>query len=620
MSIQFTLSEWQNFCKTFGIDDKIDSFIDDKNQSNMDIGQMKCLTIFSSRSYSGFKLDVLKSGLQKYGRRRQLKKMVRCVLEMNLFKLFGKKAQGIRTNMINRLKVMCFEELCFCRPDDFLRIMDKIYEWDENERQDDKLLVDICEIFVTSELLRLPSDIKNYYRNVFPKLVSPDICEPDLSLIEPYKTKDDDDEKVLTDLAYFIDRMEHKNDEVFYYMFNIMRRAQQGIKGGRRWRRRDCDYIIWEVLFDKAKDNPMLKRCLDYALKEYFKKNRTLKGDRLVVIVTAVLWVLHRDKLDWEMIGRKGLTEAERVELMDMSQPFVPDAFIIDKHCAQGRAAGKNIVDFAKEGSLVVGENKEWLNQTYRDAYTRGKVSFKKKKKKEDVLEASLQTIDIQDLTPAMQRTCGNKAMCFFGKYQGKAICLKEGRKSMNYNRDYIVVDSLKKLFGLRDLNMKRIKMDKVSRKKDKKLDTWDNNTEWVKASGTVYCMMDRIEGATRLSWKKEKINMKVLVKMGLYRGIFQVTDFNLCNVLVNEAGELWSIDEHQIGKRKRMFDKKGWTKQITKEVVDEVLIDIMEYAEIKWEKIRDKLRHYKFSEVIISLCCDNYKNLKERVYAELGY
>ena len=117
-----------------------------------------------------------------------------------------------------------------------------------------------------------------------------------------------------------------------------------------------------------------------------------------------------------------------------------------------------------------------------------------------------------------------------------------------------------------------------------------------------------------------KKINMKVLVKMGLYRGIFQVTDFNLCNVLVNESGELWSIDEHQIGKRKRMFDKKGWTKQITKEMVDEALLDIMEYAEIKWEKIRDKLRHYKFSEVIISLCCDNYKNLKERVYAELGY
>ena len=33
--------------------------------------------------------------------------------------------------------------------------------------------------------------------------------------------------------------------------------------------------------------------------------------------------------------------------------------------------------------------------------------------------------------------TCGNKAMCF--EFEGKIW--KEGRKSMNYNRDYCVVD-----------------------------------------------------------------------------------------------------------------------------------------------------------------------------------
>ena len=86
-------------------------------------GKMKCKTIFSSISYSGLKLDVLKSGMQKYGRRRERKKMIRCVMEMNMFKVFGKKGWGIRTNMINRLKVMCFEELCFCVPNHFLFIM-----------------------------------------------------------------------------------------------------------------------------------------------------------------------------------------------------------------------------------------------------------------------------------------------------------------------------------------------------------------------------------------------------------------------------------------------------------------------------------------------------------------
>ena len=124
---------------------------------------MRCGTIFSSRSASGLKLDVLKSGIQKYGRRREFTKMVRCVMEMDAFKQFGKKGKGIRTNMINRIKVMCFEELCFCVPRDFLAIMQKISDWEEKEREEEDLLIDICYIFCNSELLRLPSDIKNYF-------------------------------------------------------------------------------------------------------------------------------------------------------------------------------------------------------------------------------------------------------------------------------------------------------------------------------------------------------------------------------------------------------------------------------------------------------------------------
>ena len=134
--------------------------------------KMQCKTIFSSVSRSGLKLDVLKSGLQKYGRRRQIYKMMRCVMEMNAFKQFGKKAQGIRTNMINRLKVMCFEELCFCVPNHFLAIMRKIHKWEGGKRVDDSLLYDICHILCNSELIRLPSDIKNYFWNkLFRKLI-----------------------------------------------------------------------------------------------------------------------------------------------------------------------------------------------------------------------------------------------------------------------------------------------------------------------------------------------------------------------------------------------------------------------------------------------------------------
>jgi hypothetical protein len=591
--------------------------------------QMQCKTIFSSTSHSGLKLDILKSGIQKYCRRRELKKMIRCVVEMNMFKAFGKKGWGIRTNMINRIKVMCFEELCFCVPKHFLIIMQKIDKWEEGKRENDSLLIEICNIFCKSELLRLPSDIKNYFWNVIPKIIEeeeiPDL-EADSALIAKYK-KEGDNEQVLKHLANFMVCLDNKNDSIFYYAFEIMKLAISGVKGARRYRRKDCDYILWEVLFDKIGSlalytdtergliniTPKLHKCLSFALKEYFKKNRFMKGDRIIVMVTAILWVMHKNELDWRGVG--WWVE----ETIDLSELFVPDNYIIDLHCSAGRKAGKTVVDFATEGSLVIIQNEKWFNQKYRDAY----IASKMVKKRGDDLEEGLETIqfeDFNDLEPCMVRTCGGKAMCFFANYKGKQVCLKEGRKSMNFNRDYIVVDCLKGLFGLNDLEMRRIKIDKKGKKKDKANDKWKDNTEWVDAEGTVYSMMKCVKGE-RLSWNKDRIQMKELVKIGLFRGIFMVTDFNLTNVLSDEDGNHWSIDEHQIGVRKTIFGKKcGWVKNITKQMVDEVLEDLMADYTTKVRKILEKMKHYKFPDKLIIVVGKNYKNLKKRAYKEMKW
>ena len=49
-------------------------------------GEMKWRTCFSSISFAGYKLDVLKSALQKYLRRREEEKMLWCLGEIYLFK------------------------------------------------------------------------------------------------------------------------------------------------------------------------------------------------------------------------------------------------------------------------------------------------------------------------------------------------------------------------------------------------------------------------------------------------------------------------------------------------------------------------------------------------------
>ena len=94
--------------------------------------------------------------------------------------------------------------------------------------------------------------------------------------------------------------------------------------------------------------------------------------------------------------------------------------------------------------------------------------------------------------------------MCWFADYRGKRVVLKEGRKSMNYNRDYMVVNDLKNLFGVNKMAMKRVRMHKVSQRKDKTKSSWVDNSEWLDRRDVVYCMMDRVEGG-QLIKKKEK-------------------------------------------------------------------------------------------------------------------
>ena len=77
------------------------------NLLTMNKGQLRFRTCFSSISHSGYKLDILKSAMQKYLRRKEKSKMIWCVAEIYLFHVFAKSEQekkatkGIITNMLN---------------------------------------------------------------------------------------------------------------------------------------------------------------------------------------------------------------------------------------------------------------------------------------------------------------------------------------------------------------------------------------------------------------------------------------------------------------------------------------------------------------------------------------
>ena len=130
----------------------------------------------------------------------------------------------------------------------------------------------------------------------------------------------------------------------------------------------------------------------------------------------------------------------------------------------------------------------------------------------------------------------------------------KQSRKSMNYNRDYACVDECKELFGLEKIGMNRMVSNFRIEKIDKNENSWTNNWKKVYCDAltdpVIYCVMNK---DVSLVLKSEKMKADILksrkllkeyAKIGVFRGIFRVSDFNGRNVLLKNNDELVSIDE----------------------------------------------------------------------------
>ena len=265
-----------------------------------------------------------------------------------------------------------------------------------------------------------------------------------------------------------------------------------------------------------------------------------------------------------------------------------------------------------------------------------------------DDLEANLENIgdiDEKKIKLCSDKTCGNKVMCF--EYEGKIW--KEGRKSMNYNRDYCVVDDCKEYFGLKKIGMKRVLADFRLEKIDKTKKTWKDN--WHKViiekedERVVYCVMNKI---THCMWDipmelgvikhslvygaenggnigENRALFKEFVKIGV-QGIFRCSDFNSRNVLVGLKDQisqqyLVSIDEGDIGKRLDILGgREKWIikglnqdKTIINEIINELTFD--QTSIIMSLEMMEK---YKFSyELIYTEIEDNWKNLRKDLEAE---
>jgi hypothetical protein len=124
------------------------------------------------RSLGGFSLDILKSGLQKYIRRGDIQKAVKCGLELNTFRLGKDRGETIRTNFFHRLQIILLEDVCNISLIPYIseclerynryRDLDKAELREENRKLQEGLLIHVITLMCESKKSRICSHIRSF--------------------------------------------------------------------------------------------------------------------------------------------------------------------------------------------------------------------------------------------------------------------------------------------------------------------------------------------------------------------------------------------------------------------------------------------------------------------------
>ena len=735
---------------------------------------MRWRTCFSSISYYGYKVDIVKSGIQKYLRRREYDKMLWCVCEMWLFQGMVDESKlratsGLISNLVNRLVVMCDEEMLFVDYERYILVREYLDRYNNN-RDDLVLLLKVCDILCNSRILRRCSDLRAYFgRNMG---INRQIAPP-ANVLDSMQKGNFLKSVMKEDMVSFINFKYYFEMSDIYCMYwalkifyskndfdgevkeieikeiswdKIVKEDNKKIKN-KKIKKRENVYNVWKYLLNSkyVENNRIVRKCLEYRLRDFDEKK---KKERFMFMTSAIDLVLmvkkknmnekdmmlstERFKEEFEGIWTTEYCNSMVEKLFKDREYLVMDDYVVDMHTSLGRKMKKNKEDFATEGGLVVNEDKEYFVKEWRDLYVNEKIIYeknmakkrlekenkklkkeekkenkkeekenkkeekenkkeeekkenlkkeekkekiKKENKKEEIennnkkkaptaraqqraekykkikklrgkpnfddLEKDLKfidykNIDVNKIRLCTENTCGNKVMCF--EYDGKIW--KEGRESMNYNRDYCVIDECKELFGLKKIGMERIlsnfRIEKVDKSKKSWVDNW-KMVGWGGCNGdnkdiknkVVYCVMDKIVPGIEFGKRKKEMleNRKMLkefVKIGVFRGIFRVSDFNGRNVLIknglNNNVELVSIDEGDIGKRldiiggreKWLIDEINKDKSIINEIINELK---MEEDKVKF--VMEKMKEYKFGDGLCDEVKNNWVNLKKDLESE---
>ena len=552
---------------------------------------MELSNLFKLVTKSGHpSLDAVKSAIQKYACRGMHTKMLQAVFEMDAFNVYEnddnitvqRAAKAIRSIMINRLKVVLFEDVSFSQVGAFTTVSEKIKEWEDEGRTDEKTLAEIVSIISHAKKLKLPSFLLAKYGY----------------------GKDCDLNK--DDFLYGIDNKDIKCIEWIYHN----------------------DKEALKMLNDRQFSGK--EHILPMITAEWKRlKSKGGSNERFSFVVVPWLWIMYEDEVD-EQDGADATPFSKKEIAKAYKSTINFEDYVYDKHTKEGKKSGKTFEDFKTEEAIIDNEDTKWLStfEDFKDYYNNLPEMAKTKKprkprkpreltaeqkakkaakeakpkrlrrgavKSDHIKEIKLDVDDIELITEGVR---ANKLPCGYVTIKGKDKVIKPMTKGFNYGMDYCYVDKQKHLFGLRDLDIKMRKIpgkvltvkyteeegqDKKGRTKTikRKHYEWEDSED-----GQVIAIMTKINVKTDLGkckkMLKDENKFREMLKIRLFNGFFRTSDNVIGNILVDKNGDLWAIDENDMyGVRKQVFNKKEPVKKsdfLTAELIESV-IDELDFA-----------------------------------------
>lgn len=341
-----------------------------KEEEKVEVKNEMRILRFGGISYNGYKVGILKSGLNKYVRRNELIKGLYCLIELDLFKLMGDKSKGLRSNMMNRLMVVLNEDVGMeLGVENYLKIYDLLIEWKKlkncSDNEDRFYLVNIFRIMFMNRGNRKCSWMRKVYRDG----IENDVIKEKYGYLydgiedvnENYGMDfyvNGDSENLKKYIDGFVKFLDDKNDKMYYYLFKILNCDEVC---GKRNKKGKKMFVVLDILKRKCVKCDKSKKLYDFI--EYLcLNNNNSRNEFWIYIVNFIRFFVN----DFEDDDENEFFELWNLECINKFYErnlsgfkLELDDYLDDKHvCGKNLKKDKKLLNekFVFEGSFVVDE------------------------------------------------------------------------------------------------------------------------------------------------------------------------------------------------------------------------------------------------------------------------